>query len=88
MPYRCNDEHTVVNGQAVPYLLEGCDPATGDFEVLHDCSAESTSDGGCACELVYLGAGPGHEVHCHIACAWDGAVCNGLDGWSYDVPCE
>jgi len=88
IPYRCSDEKKEVRGDLMPYLIEECNPATGEFEAHYDCSAESPSDGGCACDHLALGAGPSDEVHCHIACAWDGAICNGLDGIQYEVPCE
>jgi len=80
IPYRCRDEN---DGEGGPgKYLEECDPATGDFEVLHDCSAETAEEGdACRCTSI-AECSCGHDRY-YVGCFLDVGFCNGIQ---YEVP--
>jgi len=80
IPYRCNGDENEAHSKW--YLLEECNPATGDFEVLHDCSAE-TDELGDACRCASIAAcSCGHSRY-WVGCFLEVDFCNGIQ---YEVP--
>ena len=62
-PYQCNPATKSFGDLEREYILEECDPLTGEWREVHDCS-----DMGCTCK----------DAADYAECSWAGEVCTGI----------
>jgi hypothetical protein len=69
-PYRCAADTKIIDGLEREYSIESCNPATGKWTQVEDCS-----DHGCSCKAsTKNGAGANYAN-----CSWGGSVCSGIE---------